>query len=52
MEIFNNVYVHRLFLGESQHILYLDVDTIVKHDISELWKQVVATGKLLVAIPK
>ena len=50
--MFNNVYVHRLFLDKSQHILYLDVDTIVQHDISELWKQVVATEKILVAVPR
>ena len=42
----------RLFPSRT-HILYLDVDTIVKdHDISELWNQVIATEKLLVAVPR
>ena len=29
-------------------IIYLDIDTIVIHDIWELWKDVLSTDKLLV----
>ena len=33
-------------------IIYLDVDTIVAHDIWELWKEVVLTDKFLVEVPR
>ena len=33
-------------------IIYLDVDTIVAHDVWELWKEVVSTDRLLVEIPR
>ena len=41
----------RLFPSLS-HIIYLDVDTIVLHDISELWNEVVTSDKLFVVIQR
>ena len=41
----------RLFPSLS-HIIYLDVDTIVLHDISELWNEVVTSDKMFVVIER
>ena len=43
--------IHSLFPSLT-HILYLDVDTIVLHNISWLWKEIIASDKLVTAIPR
>ena len=39
---------NRLFPSLS-HVIYLDVDSLVLHDISELWNEVVSSDELITA---
>ena len=48
---FARFYFHSLFPGLKRAI-YLDVDTVVMGDIGEVWEQLVATDKLMVAAPR
>ena len=54
MEFIVSVVVHspvvlfpRLF-PSLEYILYIDVDTVVRHDLTALWKRVISSDKLLV----
>ena len=39
-------------LPHLHHILYLDIDILVKNDISEIWYYLMTSKKMMVAVPR
>ena len=48
---FARFFFHELFPGLSK-VLYLDADTVVQGDVTELWRQLLDCDKLLLATPR
>ena len=46
------VFFQSRILPSLEYVIYIDVDTIVKHDINELWECLLKTDKLMLAVER